>query len=190
MDRLQEEASRGDLTLERVFELLGEEGHAMLMLFLCLPFMQPIPIPGLSTPLGVMIALVAVFLFLNKPPWLPQRFEKLRISAELLLKISGVSERIWSHTSKVIKPRLVFFHDHWFFRVLNLSVFVLNALLLSLPLPIPFSNTIPVLAIVISAVGHMEKDGVFILGSYLWCILVGLFFATLAFGAGHLPLFN
>ncbi|WP_413613370.1 exopolysaccharide biosynthesis protein [Bdellovibrio sp. HCB-110] len=186
MDLLQEEASKGDLTLRRVFHLLGEEGHAMIMVFLCLPFMQPIPIPGLSTPLGLLVALVAFFLYMNKPPWLPKKFENLKISSEVLLKVSEVAERIWTHTSKIIKQRLVFFHDHWFFRIINLIVVVVNALLLSLPLPIPFSNTIPVVAIVFSAIGHMEKDGIFILFSYLWCLIVASFFATLTMGAIHL----
>lgn len=183
MDLLQEEASKGDLTLKRVFQLLGEEGHAMLVLFFCLPFMQPIPIPGLSTPLGILISVVAFFLYLQKPPWLPKRFENLRISSEVVIKVSEVAERIWTYVSRIVKERLTFFHDFWFFRMFNLLVFVCNAALLSLPLPIPFSNTVPAVGIILCAIGHMEKDGIFILFSYLWCLIVASFFATLAMGA-------
>lgn len=179
MDLLQEEASKGDLTLHRVFDLLGEEGHAMLILFLCLPFMQPIPIPGLSTPLGVLVALVAIFLYRDKPPWIPKRYEKLKVPANVLLKVSNVAEKIWTYISRIVKPRMTFFHDHWFFRAVNLCVFVVNALLLSLPLPIPFSNTVPVVAIILCAIGHAEKDGVLIFLSYLWCFVVASFFTVL-----------
>lgn len=186
MDLLQEEASHGDLTLRQVFDLLGEEGHAMIILFLCLPFLQPIPIPGLSTPLGFLISAVAFFLYRDRPPWLPKKFEKLKMSSHVLLKISEVAERIWSYAVKVVRPRLVFFHDGWFFRIINLLVFVVNSALLALPLPIPFSNTVPVVAIILSAIGHMEKDGLFILSSYLWCVIVASFFATLTAGAVHL----
>lgn len=186
MDLLQEEASHGDLTLRHVFDLLGEEGHAMIILFLCLPFLQPIPIPGLSTPLGFLISAVAFFLYRNRPPWLPKKFEKLKMSAHVILKVSEVAERIWSHAAKVVRPRLIFFHDGWFFRIINLIVFVANSALLALPLPIPFSNTVPVVAIILSAIGHMEKDGIFILSSYLWCVIVASFFATLTAGAAHL----
>jgi len=185
MDLLQEEASRKELTLLRVFQILGEEGHAVLILFLCLPFVQPIPIPGLSTPLGFLVAVVAFFLYRNQTPWLPKKFENLKISSEVLLKVSEVAERIWKYASKIIKPRLEFLHDYWAFRLLNLIVFIANAALLSLPLPIPFSNTVPVVAIILSAIGHMEKDGVFILFSYLWCLIVASFFATIAMGAIH-----
>lgn len=185
MDQLQEEASRGDLTLRHVFDILGEEGHAMLILFLCLPFMQPIPIPGLSTPLGFLIGVVAFFLYRDRPPWLPKKFESLKISSEVVLKVSEQAERIWGHASRVVKARYVFFHDQHVFRVANLIVVVANAFLLSLPLPIPFSNTVPVVAIILNAIGHLEKDGMFILFSYLWCLIVASFFATLTAGAIH-----
>ncbi|MGZ3768657.1 MAG: exopolysaccharide biosynthesis protein [Bdellovibrio sp.] len=186
MDLLQEEALRGDLTLSRVFELLGEEGHAMIILFLCLPFLQPIPIPGLSTPLGVLIVLVAYYLYRDKAPWIPKKYRQIKISSHLLVKVVHVSEKIWGYISHVIKARLVFFHDNWFFKIINLVVFVVNAVLLALPLPIPFSNTVPVIAIVLNAIGHMEKDGALIFISYLWCIAVGIFFSVLAVGAVHL----
>ena len=183
MDLLQEEAQKGDLTLRRVFHLMGEEGHAVLMLFLCLPFLQPIPIPGLSTPLGFLISVVSYFLFRNRAPWLPKRFETLSISSDVLIKVSEVAEKIWTYAAKVVKPRFVMFHDSTFFRFINLLVVVVNAMLLSLPLPIPFSNTVPAVAIILSAIGYMEKDGFFILLSYLWCFIVASFFTTLTMGA-------
>ncbi|MGZ3775029.1 MAG: exopolysaccharide biosynthesis protein [Pseudobdellovibrionaceae bacterium] len=186
MDLLQEKASTEDLTLRRIFELLGEEGHALLIIILCLPFVQPIPIPGLSTPLGLLISLVAVFLYLNKPPWMPKRYEKLKIPGSVLIKISKVSEKIWSYIAHLVKERMTFFHDHWFFRLINMLLFVSNGILLALPLPIPFSNTIPVIGILICAIGHTEKDGVLILLSYLWCLVVIFFFAALAIEAIHL----
>lgn len=186
MDLLQEEASRGDLTLRRLFDLLGEEGHAMLMLFLCLPFLQPIPMPGLSTPLGLLIAVVAIFLHLERAPWLPKKYESLTISREVVLKVSNIAEKIWLKVSKIIRTRMTMLHDHPVFRILNLCVLVGNGLLLALPLPIPFSNTFPTIAIILSIVGHLEKDGLFILFSYFWCFLVMAFFGSILAGAMYL----
>lgn len=183
MDELQAEALKEELTLRHVFTIMGEEGHALLIIFFCLPFMQPIPIPGLSTPLGFLIAAVAFYLFLNRPPWLPKKFEKLKISSKVLIKVSGVAEKIWGYASKIVKARLTFLHDLWLFRFINLLIVVINAILLSLPLPIPFSNTIPVIGILLSAIGYMERDGVMILLSYAWCFIVASFFTTLTMGA-------
>lgn len=186
MDALQEEAAKEELTLQRVFAIMGEEGHALLMIFFCLPFLQPIPIPGLSTPLGFLVATVSTFLFLNRPPWLPKRFEHLKISSDVLIKVSNVAEKIWGYASKVVKSRLTFLHDFTLFRFLNLVIVVVNAALLSLPLPIPFSNTIPVVGILLSAIGYMERDGVLILLSYAWCFIVASFFTTITVGAFRL----
>jgi hypothetical protein len=185
MDLLQDEATRGDISLRRIFEILGEEGHAVLLLFFCLPFLQPIPIPGLSTPLGFLIILIAIYLFRQVPPWLPKRYEELKISAAVIIRVSNVAERIWRVVSKIVKARLEFLHDLWLFRAINLCIFVGNAILLSLPLPIPFSNTIPAIGIILCAIGHIEKDGIFILFSYLWCLIVASFFASLTMGAAH-----
>ncbi len=82
------------------FSTPGEEGHAVLILFLCLPFLQPIPIPGLSTPLGFLVAVVALFLYLRRPPWLPKKFEDLKISSDVVIKISELAEKIWSYALK------------------------------------------------------------------------------------------
>ena len=184
MDLLQEEAKiKGELSLRRVFDLLGEEGHAVLILFLSLPFMQPLPIPGLSTPLGFLIGLVALFLFLRRPPWVPARFQSLKISAEVVIKVSEVAEKIWSYAAKVVKERWSFLHDFKVFRFLNLLLVLINAFLLALPLPIPFSNTVPIIGIILSAIGAMEKDGFFILASYAWCFVVFSFFSALTLGA-------
>ncbi len=185
MDLLQEEASKQDLSLRRIFDLLGEEGHAILILVLSLPFLQPLPIPGLSTPLGLLISLVSIFLYRRRPPWLPKRFENLQISAEVVIRISEVAERIWTYASRVVKERWTFLYNLEVFRILNLLLVLMNALFLSLPLPIPFSNTVPAIGIILTAIGSMEKDGLFLVASYVWCFVVLSFFSALIAGVYH-----
>ncbi len=186
MDLLQEEAGHGDLSLKKVFSLLGEEGHGMILLVLCLPYLFPIPVPGLSTISGVLIVLVSFFLLLRRPPWLPRRWENVKISAQTILKLSNHAEKVWTYVAKIVKKRMLFFHDMHFFRLLNFLVLAVNAILLALPLPIPFSNTVPAIAIVLCAIGYLEKDGLFTLFSYAWCGVVATFFTSLALGAKHL----
>lgn len=185
MDQLQIEALEGDLSLKRVFEIVGGEGHGILMLFLCLPFLQPIPIPGLSTPFGVMICLVALLDFLRADPWLPRRFENVKVTAKVVTKSSEVAEKIWSYAARVIKQRLVFVCDFLVFRLINFLIVIFSALLLALPLPIPFSNTVPVIGIVLCALGHIEKDGLMFILAYLWMIVVVSFFTAIGVGVNH-----
>ncbi|MEK2687627.1 exopolysaccharide biosynthesis protein [Bdellovibrio sp. GT3] len=183
MDLLQEEAGHGDLSLKRVFQLLGEEGHGMILLFLCLPYLFPIPVPGLSTISGILIILVSFFLLRRRPPWLPKRWEQVSVSAKTVLKLSNYAEKVWTYVAKIVRKRMQFFYELQAFRVLNFLVLSVNACLLALPLPIPFSNTVPAIAIVLSAIGYLERDGLFTLFSYLWCAIVASFFTSLAMGA-------
>ena len=52
-------------------EHLGEKGLPFLVLILSLPFMQPIPLPGLSIVLGILIALKGFGMFFKNKLWLP-----------------------------------------------------------------------------------------------------------------------
>lgn len=186
MDLLQEEARKGDLTFHRVVEILGEESHAVVLLFISLPYMIPVSIPGMSTPAGLLISVVAIMLYMRRPPWIPKRYENLKISASTVVKVSEAAEKVWLKVAHLVKARWVFLHDGPFFRALNLCIFVLNGILLALPLPIPLSNTLPGIAIILCSLGHVERDGLFILLSYLWTIVVMCFFASIALGAKSL----
>src|SRR5215218_2291622 len=61
------------VTLREVLGLLHGRGYVLFVMLLSLPFCQPIPLPGLSTPLGLIIALIGVRLALGRKPWLPAR---------------------------------------------------------------------------------------------------------------------
>jgi len=75
-----EKKSRGQsINLGDVIFLLDERAHTFLLLLLSLPFVQPIPLPGLSTPFGVAIALLGIGFLLGKKPWLPQRLLKTQL---------------------------------------------------------------------------------------------------------------
>jgi hypothetical protein len=50
---------------------------------------------------------------------------------------------------------------------LHAGLMLLAALVLLLPLPIPFTNSFPAWAILLLAAGLLERDGVFILAGYL-----------------------
>lgn len=183
MEVIRAETEQGThVSVGRFFELLGGEGHAVLLIFLCLPYMQPIPIPGLSTPFGILIAIVSHFLYLKKPAVLPKRFAHLQMSSSLILKIIEVAEKIWSKIHRHIFERWPVFSDLKILRQISLVIVVINAILLALPLPIPLSNTFPAAVILLNSLGQMERDGLFIVLSYIACILSFAFFAALSLG--------
>ena len=59
LDLLRARAGERAVTLREVIYVLGGRAYLLLVLLLALPFITPIPIPGLSTPFGLAIALIA-----------------------------------------------------------------------------------------------------------------------------------
>jgi hypothetical protein len=68
---------------------------------------------------------------------------------------------------------------------LNNSSFILAAILLMAPFGfIPFSNTLPALALIFLALGMLQQDGTSILLGYLFNIATIIYFTFLIVGGG------
>lgn len=178
---IEKKALNNRITLSDIVTIFGNDGHFVLILFFILPFLQPIPLFGLSTPFGLLIALVAFFSYLKKPPFLPKAWAHKTIDRSTVVKIAEGAEKFFRKLEKVIKPRLLWLFSEPF-RTINIIFIIINAILLALPLPIPFSNAIPAWVILMQAMGHLERDGVLILVSYVQAIASFAFFFALAYG--------
>lgn len=168
------------VTLALVLELVGKESFLILSAFLALPFLAPVSIPGVSTVFGAIILLIGISLVLDRPPWLPAKFMNHPLPSDKLRTcLSG--GLIWIHRLEKISHRRISIvcQRHLMCRVNGLVV-VLSALLLMAPLAfIPFSNTLPALAILLLSIGTLQHDGVFVLLGYLFLILTVFYFALI-----------
>lgn len=178
---LEEECKSGDLTLSRLFQVFGNDSHYVIILFLILPFLQPIPLFGLSTPLGFLIAIVAWLAFVKKPPFVPLRWRQKLMPKEVILKIASGFTSLFDKISFLIHPRWGFLLDGPF-RIVNTTIVIWNCFLLALPLPVPFTNTGPACVIFCMALASLEDDGLFVLLSYLFAILTIVYFGLIAGG--------
>lgn len=176
---LERRSKDHSVSLAELVEIFGIDGHFVFMFFLILPFLQPIPLLGLSTPFGIIIALIALLYYLDKPPFIPQRWENKTIKKEVLLKIAEASEYLFKKLSRFLKPRLEIVFSNPF-RTLNLALIALSAILLALPLPIPLSNALPAWTIFFQTLGHLERDGMLIIISYIQGLISCIFFVLLA----------
>lgn len=176
MDELQERAkAQEQIPLREVLLALGSEGHGVALMFLIIPFLQPVPMMGLSTPFGALIAVIAFYLYKQQPPWIPERFAKLPVSSQLIIKVSEGAEKVWRKLAVLFKERMTGLFSGTFFPLFNCLLIAWNAFLLALPIPFPFSNAVPAWPILMMAIAYMERDGVFVLISYTMTV-AGLFF--------------
>ncbi len=155
------------ITLQKIIEILHGRGLDLLVLLLALPFCIPIPLLGLSTPFGLALMFLGLRTSLRKHPWLPQRLLQREIPYPTLIKIIQTALTVTTRLEKVLHPRLKFFKRWATFTALNGLVIASSAFLLMLPIPIPFTNTLPALSIVLTAAGMIEEDGAVIVAGYL-----------------------
>jgi len=161
---------------------LAVRGHALLAFFLALPFLQPVPLPGVSTPFGLAVALLGSLMALGRPPWLPRRWRERSLPVKLVVGIVRTGQRFLARVERFIRPRGQWYHRHRWARGIAGSVIAVSGLELALPLPILFTNTLPALVIATTAVGMLEEDAIlvavggagFLFGLVVFGTIVGL----------------
>jgi hypothetical protein len=179
---LSDSAEHSDLTMGDLVDRLEGRVYTLLLVILALPFCQPIMLPGLSTPFGMVIALLGLRFALRQHPWLPQRLLKTHLSGKYLPKILHGSARVLGGIEKLLHPRLSFLFDFRLTQFLAGMAVFLSGLMLLLPLPIPFSNMLPSLTVVLVASSFSERDGA-TLGAGLILFLISLgFIGAILFG--------
>ena len=183
---LQERAGERAVTLREVLYVLGSRAYLLLVVLLALPFVAPISIPGLSTPFGLAIAVIALRLSLGQRPLLSKNLQRRTLPAGFITKLFAVARKVLRFLEKFLRPRLTVLTDTRLLQQLHAGVMLLAAITLLLPLPIPLTNTFPAWAILLIAAGLLERDGVFILGGYVVFVAGVLFFIFLGEAAEHL----
>lgn len=172
------------VTLRHLFELIGEQGLLLFCMFLTIPFLLPVSIPGVSTVFGLVILLIGVGITFNRLPWLPNRLMKRELATKDLIPAMEKGSQMFARLDRVIRPRLLMLTKGQIPTRINGLAIVFSALLLMVPLGlVPFSNTLPALAILFLAVGLLQCDGLFIILGYLAIIATIIYFGALVIGA-------
>lgn len=175
-----------NVPLSVALDLIGREGLLVLCVFLVLPFMVPISIPGVSTVFGACILLIGLSVMLKRKLWLPDRLMnrtvptgRLRMALEKgsvwLKRVEGLSRPRWR----------VLAHGPVMTRFNGFKL-VIAALLLMAPLGlVPLSNTLPGIAILFLSVGILQRDGGLILLGYVTNIVTIGYFTAVIWSGGH-----
>jgi hypothetical protein len=173
----------------RLSEILAAtqgRGFNLLLLLIGLPLLTPIPLPGFSTLFGFVVMLIGARLALGRQPWLPEKILQHELPAHFIARLLGAASRMVRWLEVLLRPRLDFLHEQRLYRHVAGTLIMFSGLLLLLPLPIPLTNWLPALTVVLLAAGAMERDGLFFLAG---CASFGLtlaYFGLLAFGGAHL----
>ncbi len=169
-------ASAERVAVRVLVEHLSGRGLALLAFFLVLPFLQPIPLPGLSTPFGLAVVLLGVAMALGRSLWLPRRWLAHELQSALVIRIGAAGQRVLRQVERFVKPRGRWFQCHRWARPIAGVVIAVSGAELALPLPILFTNTLPALTIAATAVGLLEEDAVLaVIGQVLFLVSLVVF---------------
>lgn len=171
------------VTVRELLGLVGEQGLLLALMFLALPFLVPISIPGVSTVFGLGAILISIGITLNRLPWLPDRLLDRPLDAAKLKVAIERGANTFGRVDRISHPRLGWMtRDGMMNRMAGLGLLVCSVLLI-FPLGfVPFSNTLPAWGILLLAAGLLQRDGVLILLGYLFLLGTITYFTALAWG--------
>jgi hypothetical protein len=174
--------------LAEIRNVFGRDGLMLLTVFLTIPFMVPISIPGVSTVFGAAILLIGVSRLFGRNLWLPKQIEHRTIPANKLRNCLGQGLIFVHRLERLARPRrLKWLISDGVTGILNNCSLITGAILLMAPFGlVPFSNTLPALALLFLAIGLLQRDGVCILLGHLVNFATIIYFASLIAGGSAL----
>ncbi len=180
---IQAEANGTDVSLQWIFENLHERAFGFFLLILalpcCIPFLYGIP-QVVALPLMFVSAQI---LLGRRVPWLPQGLGARQVSTDGLNNLS-------SRAGPWLRRLEAFSHPRWGVltrppaeQVVGLALVLFSA---SILVPLPGTNTVPGFAVVVIAMGLLQRDGVLVVvGSVIGTVWI----ATLVFAGATLASF-
>jgi len=177
----------GTVSLAQVRDLLGSDGLMLLAGFLTIVFLVPVSVPGVSTVFGAGILLIGVSRLFRLELWLPKRVERRLVATERLRAALRRGLVWFRRLERISRPhRISWAASDAAVRVVNDCGIILGAALLMAPFGlIPFSNTLPAIALLFLVIGSLQRDGLFILLGHGSNLVTIAYFALLIGGGGY-----
>lgn len=174
------------IRLGELLDVVGDEGLLLLTAMMVLVFLVPVSIPGVSTVFGAAILMVGVSRLTGRALWLPRRLRErtlpgARVRAALAGGLTWV--RRFERVSRPHRLRRLAEQRGWL--VVGNLAFISAALLLMAPLSLlPFSNTLPALALLCYSMGFIQRDGAAVLAGHVAQMASIAYFGAVLAGGG------
>jgi hypothetical protein len=179
LQNLENEVRAAEPTAEfpvaRIFDSVHPYEREFVSLIFLVPFLQPVPLWGVSSVLGLLLLVLHGSFFVHgKKGSLPNRVARYVLSRKVLLPILIGARAIvrwvervpaWHASSRVVQASV-----RW-----NAGAMALLAVFLSLPLPVPASNAIPAYTILVFVLAELSEN-LFLLALAWLGFLGNLFF--------------
>ena len=173
------------LTRAEILRITAERGFGLTIGLLVLPFLFPMP-PGLASILGSGCLLLGIQMALGKrSPWLPRKIARFKFPRSLSQQLLKNARRLMIWLEKIVRSRWQqVAANPYTWRINGFCIAWLSILLM---LPIPFTNPVPTLTILLLTIATLETDGLLIFVGYLLTLGNTIFFAFLGYALWKAP---
>ena len=167
------------IKLGEVIEETADRGFNLIIALLVLPFLFPMP-PGLSGVLGIACLMLGMQMALGRrSPWLPKQVAKLEFPRSLSQKLLKHIRRFTVWLEKLVRSRWQQVANNFYTgRISGCCIAWLSILLM---LPIPLTNPLPAIAILVLAIANIEADGLLMCIGYLLTVFNTVFFGFMGY---------
>lgn len=173
------------LTIADILAETSERGFTLVIGLLVLPFLLPMP-PGLTGVLGTGSLLLSAQMALGRrSPWLPKKIANFQFPQRFILLLLNNLKRVTRILEKLAKPRWQRIAQSS--KVLQINGICLTLLTVLLMLPIPLTNPIPTIGMLLIVVATLEADGLLLCVSYGFTAAIALFFALIIYALWQAP---
>lgn len=186
LERVIKNLPATEVTLIEILDRIGHDSLMFLTLLLSLVFLVPVSIPGVSTVFGCAILMIGISRLFNRKLWLPKRIANRTIASEKLTVVLNRALIWFRRLERFSRPyRFHAITSDGKAGLFNKLSHILAAVLLMVPFGfIPFSNTLPAIALIFLALGVMQKDGGCIFIGHLSNLVTLIYFSALIAGSG------
>lgn len=158
--QLAKDAPTQTVTLDWVLERLNERAFGLFLLVLALPCCIPF-LYGIPQVVSLPLMLVSVQILLGRrTPWLPTNLGARTVTQDGLQNLAERAGPWLRKIESLSRPRLTSLSRPPMDRLVGLGLVLFSA---SILVPLPATNTVPGIAVVIISMGLLQRDGILIL---------------------------
>lgn len=153
-------SSADRIPVRDLVEAMDAIGFGLVMMIFAFGIVIPLP-PPFPSIISIPLAIFSLQMALGfSAPKLPKRFSDLSVKRSVLAMLVQKSSPYIRRVERILRPRLSFMTHGIMERVIGVFTLIFS---ISIFLPIPLSNFIPGLGILIISFGLLGKDGLIVI---------------------------
>jgi hypothetical protein len=144
------------IQIKKIVEKFQGNSFLLTLIFFALPGMIPLP-PGMTIIIAIPLILLSLQMLLGyEKVILPKRLNEIKLKNSTLIKIANKAIPILQKIESFLKPRFSIVTNILSKKTISIIIFLLAICVMN---PLPFTHSVPSLAIVIISLGLIKEDG-------------------------------